>query len=140
MKEATARDLFVDTSFWFSTLHPPDAHYRRAGELWMHVNEDRSRLHCTREVVGETLTLLRYRASARAALRFLDTIVPDVHVIDSPREFHEHAMHLFRRWAPNRRVSYCDVLSFVVVRGMLNDAPCLAFDQDFVALGLTVIG
>jgi len=37
-------------------------------------------------VIGETLTLLRYRAGSRAALLFLDEVLPAVHVIDAGPE------------------------------------------------------
>ena len=39
-----------------------------------------------------------------------------------------------------RRVSFCDAISFVVVTTLLDNIPCLSFDGDFKALGLTVIG
>ena len=96
-------------------------------------------MHATREVVGETLTLLRYRASAKAAILFLDDVLPALHVVDPGAELHATALAVFRRLAPKRRLSYCDALSFVVVRRALGDCPCLAFDRDFRALGLTVV-
>ena len=93
----------------------------------------------TREVVSETLTLLRYRTGARAALTFLDLVVPTLELVETDAEAHDLAAAVFRRLAPRRRLSYCDALSFVVVRRFLDDMPCLAFDRDFRALGLTVL-
>jgi predicted nucleic acid-binding protein len=52
---------------------------------------------------------------------------------------HLTAEEVFRRLVTRRRLSYCDALSFVVVRQALDGMPCLAFDRDFRALGLTVL-
>jgi predicted nucleic acid-binding protein len=133
-------DVFVDTSFWYASLDPRDANHRRAEALAEDAASEGTRLHVTREIVGETLTLLRYRASAKAALLFLDEVVPALHVIDAGRDAHAAAAWLFRRLAPTRRLSYCDALSCVVVNEILHDMPCFAFDRDFRALGLTVLG
>jgi predicted nucleic acid-binding protein len=135
-----SRDVFVDTSFWFAALEPGDRNHGRATKLAEDAAADGLRLHSTREVVGETLTLLRYRAGARSAIVFLDQVVPAIHVIDPGAELYATALAVFRRLAPRRRLSYCDALSFVVVRRVLGDAPCLTFDRDFRALGLTVLG
>ena len=54
---ALPRDVFVDTSFWFAALDPNDANHAKAGALVDRARESRSRLHVTREVVSETLTL-----------------------------------------------------------------------------------
>jgi len=50
------------------------------------------------------------------------------------------AEQIFRRRGRDRRLSFCDAISFVVVTTLLDQMPCLAFDEDFLALGLTVIG
>jgi predicted nucleic acid-binding protein len=135
-----ARDAFVDTSFWFAALCPGDRNHARAETLTRAAAGEGMRLHATREVVGETLTLLRYRAGPRAALLFLDDVLPAIHVIDVGPELHATALAVFRKLAAKRRLSYCDALSFVVVREVLKDVPCLAFDRDFKALGLQVLG
>ncbi len=135
-----ARDAYVDTSFWFAALCPDDRNHARAEALARAAAAEGTRLHATREVIGETLTLLRYRAGSRAALLFLDEVLPAVHVIDAGPEVHASALVVFRKLAAKRRLSYCDALSFVVVRGVLEDVPCLAFDRDFRALGLLVLG
>jgi predicted nucleic acid-binding protein len=132
-------DVFVDTSFWFASLDPHDVNHERAGALIERARQSGSRFHATREIVSETLTLLRYRAGARPALAFLDLVVPTLELVETDADLHALAMVVFRRLATRRRLSYCDALSFVVVRGSLDDMPCLAFDRDFRALGLTVL-
>jgi predicted nucleic acid-binding protein len=139
LKSDFPRDVFADTSFWFAALERADANHGRAGNLLERAQTVRTRFHATREIVGETLTLLRYRSGARSALAFLNAIVPTLEVILPDASTHQAATEVFRRLAPRARLSYCDALSFVVVRSVLDDMPCLAFDRDFRALGLTVL-
>lgn len=47
---------------------------------------------------------------------------------------------MFRRYGQDHRLSLCDAISFVVVTTLLGRMPCLAFDEDFRRLGLTVLG
>ena len=49
------------------------------------------------------------------------------------------AEDVFRTYGRQRRLSFCDAISFVVVTALLDRMPCLAFDADFRRLGLTVI-
>ena len=134
------KELFVDTSFWFASMVAGDVNHMRAGELLEEAAVAASRFHTTREVMSETLTLLRYRDGVRSALLFAKDIVPTVEMVVSDSGDHAAALEIFRRLAPRRRISYCDALSFVIVRQRLSDMACLAFDRDFCAFGLTVLG
>ena len=116
-----------------------DVNHERAGELLEEAAVGASRFHTTREVMSETLTLLRYRDGAGSALLFARDIVPTVEMVVADLTDHAAALEVFRRLAPRRRLSYCDALSFVIVRQRLGDMACLAFDRDFRALGLTVL-
>ena len=132
-------NLFVDTSFWFAAMVAKDVNHERAGELLEEAAIAASRFHTTREVMSETLTLLRYRDGARSALLFSRDIVPTVEMVVPDSTDHAAALEVFRRLAPRRRLSYCDAVSFVIVRQRLGDMACLAFGRDFRALGLTVL-
>ena len=46
---------------------------------------------------------------------------------------------VFRKFARDKKISFCDAISFVVVTSVLEGIPCLSFDRDFKRLGLTVI-
>jgi predicted nucleic acid-binding protein len=133
------QEVFADTSFWFAALEPRDVNHDKARGLSERAHVARTRFHVTREVVGETLTLLRYRSGARTALVFLDSVLPTLAVAPADARMHLLAEEVFRRLVVQRRLSYCDALSFVVVRQTLDDMPCLAFDCDFRGLGLTVL-
>lgn len=139
MTVAFPRDVFADTSFWFAALEPDDLNHVRAGALLKAAQKRRARFHCTREIISETLTLLRYRSGARTAIVFLDEVFPTIDISKADERAYETAIEVWRRLAPRRRLSFCDALSFVIVRSVLDNMPCLAFDRDFRALGLTVI-
>jgi predicted nucleic acid-binding protein len=72
-------------------------------------------------------------------MRFLDEIKPDLLIFEYGQAVRDRAEQIFRRRARAHRLSFCDAISFVVVTTLLDQLPCLAFDRDFRALGLTVI-
>jgi predicted nucleic acid-binding protein len=93
----------------------------------------------TWDIVGETLTLVRYRRGFRAAIVFLDEIKPHLRIVRYGDRVRSEAEGIFREYARDHRLSFCDAVSFIVVTALLGDMACLAFDRDFRALGLTVI-
>jgi predicted nucleic acid-binding protein len=131
--------LFCDTSFFYACLDPHDTNHDRAEELTVDAVTSATILFSTWEIISETVTLLRYRMGFRPALRFLDNVKPSLTIVDYGQRVRDEAEQIFRRRSRSRRISYCDAISFVVVRSILNNMPCLAFDRDFRALGLTVI-
>jgi predicted nucleic acid-binding protein len=136
---AFPKEVFVDTSFWFAAMVVADVNHEHAGTLLEEATVVGSRFHTTRDVMSETLTLLRYRDGARSALLFARDIVPTIDMVVPDSTDHAAALEVFRRLAPRRRLSYCDAVSFVIVRHRLHDMACLAFDRDYRALGLTVL-
>lgn len=131
--------LFCDTSFFYACLDPHDTNHHRAEELTADAVASSSVLFATWDIISETVTLLRYRTGYRPALAFLDSIKPSLAIIDYGQAVRDEAERIIRRRGRSRRISYCDAISFAVVTSMLDDMPCLAFDRDFRALGLTVI-
>lgn len=131
--------LFCDTSFFYACFDPQDVNHHRAEDLSAEAAESGSALYVTWDIVSETLTLLRYRRSYRAALTFLSEIKPDLHIVNYGDSVRAEAEQIFRRYGREHKLSFCDAVSFVVVTTLLNDVPSLVFDEDFRALGLTVI-
>lgn len=131
--------LFCDTSFFYACLDPSDVNHPRALELVEQAAAARSDLSTTWDVVSETVTLLRYRLSFGAAWSFLSEVRPNLRLVHYGDAVRAEAEEVFRLYGEERRLSFCDAISFVVVTTMLGDPPCLAFDQDFRALGLTVL-
>jgi predicted nucleic acid-binding protein len=129
--------VFCDTSFFFAALDPTDVHHPAAQERLQACGRQEVVLATTWEVLSETLTLLRYRRSLREATRFLDQVKPRLRLVPIDDSIREEALLVFRN--SSRRLSYCDALSCVVVKVLLDNAACLAFDEDFRHLGLRVI-
>jgi len=130
---------YCDTSFIFAALHPGDVNYRRAGEILHAAVEQGIELFATWDVISETATLLLYRLNAKAAIRLLDELRPVLSIVVYDASVLEEAERVFRFLISDKKVSFCDAISFVVVRSLLNDIACLSFDEDFRRLGLTVI-
>lgn len=80
-------------------------------------------------------------APSRALLRyFLFLRLLRLRIVAYGDRLWEEAEQIFRRYGRDHRLSFCDAISFVVVTTLLDYVPCLAFDEDFRRLGLTVIG
>jgi len=130
--------VFCDTSYFYACADTDDMHHRRALALAGEAASRRTQLLTTWDVISETVTLLRYRHSSAAAIRFLDDVKPGLHVMDYDTDIRIDAEQVFRH-SREHRLSLCDAISFVVVTTLLERMPCLAFDEDFRRLGLTVI-
>lgn len=133
------RQVFCDTSFFHACLDPSDTHHPEAYPLVTEATVARVVLWTTRDVVSETVTLLRYRVGQASALAFLDHLFPRLRVVEYGVEVRAQAMDVFRRYGRDHRLSLCDAISFVVVTTLLERMPCFAFDEDFRRLGLTVV-
>ena len=131
--------VFCDTGFLYASLARGDRYYDLAGDLLEQCRDQRVQMFSTWEVVSETLTLLAYRLHPQAAVQFLDTMKPALALVPVTDAVLSQAEQVFRRHVKARRLSFCDAISFVVVTTLLDNIPCLSFDEDFKALGLTVI-
>ena len=131
--------VFCDTSFFYACLDRRDAHHPEARLLVPRTAQEGVALWTTWDVVGETVTLLRYRAGHSSALAFVDDLYGRLHLVEYGAEVRTQAVAVFRRYGGERRLSLCDAISFVVVTALLDRMPCFAFDEDFRRLGLTVV-
>jgi predicted nucleic acid-binding protein len=133
------RRLFCDTSFFYACFDPDDANRARAEELVAEAATSGTAFTTTWDIISETVTLLRYRRNFQAALAFLNELKPQLHVVAYGNRVRHEAEQVFRKYGRERRLSFCDAISFVVVTTLLDHMPCLAFDEDFRGLGLTVV-
>jgi len=131
--------VFCDTSFFYACFDPRDRNHERAREIVAEVAAASSALWATWDIIGETVTLLRYRRNFQSALAFLTDIKPNLQIARYGERVRDEAEQIFRRYGRDHRLSFCDAISFVVVTTLLDEVPCLTFDQDFRRLGLTVI-
>jgi predicted nucleic acid-binding protein len=131
--------LFCDTSFFYACFDQHDVNHEQAKDLSEDAAVSSARLYVTWDIISETATLLRYRRSYREAPTFLTEIKPNLHIINYGEGVRAEAEQIFRRYGRDHKLSFCDAVSFVVVTTLLDHTPSLAFDDDFRALGLTVI-
>ena len=133
------RTVFADTSFFYAALDRRDRNHGRAERLSRQIQEQGIELVTSWEVVVETVTLLRYRYSYLGAQAFVRRVLPALRLVYLDETDRRKALGLFSRVSRDRRVSLCDAISAVVVKDRLGAISCLAFDDDFRGLGLTVI-
>jgi len=139
MIEFPKHRAFCDTSFFFASLYPKDVNYERAGQILKEALDQKIFLLTTWDIISETATLLLYRFSSKAAIRFLDEMKPVLNVVYYDDSVREEAEQIFRLFCKDKRISFCDAISYVVAKTVLEDIVCLSFDEDFSQLGLTVI-
>jgi predicted nucleic acid-binding protein len=131
--------VFCDTSFFYACLDPKDVNHTRARILVAESASAGTTWCTTWDIVSETVTLLRYRRHFWAALAFLTEIKPDLQIIQYGDHVREEAEQIFRTYARDHRLSFCDAISFVVVTSLLDHVPCFTFDEDLRRLDLTIL-
>jgi predicted nucleic acid-binding protein len=139
MMEFSRREAFGDTSFFFASLCPRDVNFKRAGEILEEAINQGIALWTTWDIISETATLLLYRFHAKAAIHFLDEIKPALQIVEYDDSVRQEAERIFRLLSKDKKLSFCDAISYVVAKTVLQDIPCLSFDEDFSRLGLIVV-
>lgn len=129
---------FCDTSFFFASLYPGDANYARAGNILAECLDQSITLYTTWDIVSETATLLRYRASYKMAVQFLEVVKPALAIVRYDDSVRSAADEVFKKLSKDKKLSYCDALAFMIITKLLDNIPCLTFDNDFRSLGLLV--
>lgn len=127
---------FCDTSFFFASLCPHDANFEKAGVLLEYCRDNAVTLYTTWDIISETVTLLRYRVSHKAAVEFLDTVKPALYVIKYDDSIRDAAEKVFKRLSRDKKISFCDAITYIVIAYLLEGMPCFTFDRDFKGLGL----
>jgi predicted nucleic acid-binding protein len=130
---------FCDTSFFFASLYPKDVNYEWAGKILGDALTQQISFWTTWDIISETITLLNYRFSSKAAIYFLDKIKPTLNIIYYDDSVRMEAERIFRIFCKDKKLSFCDAVSYVVVKTLLKDIVCLSFDEDFSRLGLNVV-
>src|SRR5712691_3803801 len=100
--------IFCDTSYFYACADADDMHHRRALALAGEAASRGTQLWTTWDVISETVTLLRYRHSTAAAIRFLDDVKPGLRVAEYGEGVRDEAEQIFRRNARDHRLSFCD--------------------------------
>jgi predicted nucleic acid-binding protein len=133
------REVFADTSYFYALLNARDQRHPRAVEISKQVGARGAEVYTTWDVVVETVTVLRYRASFDLAKLFITKAPVDITILYPFEAERELAVKVFLQRGREQELSLCDALSYAIVSTRLGWAPCLSFDADFAALGLTIV-
>ncbi len=130
--------VYCDASFFIALFSKKDTKHKRALELFKEIRDNRIIIHSCWFVISEAMTVLLYRYSYSEALTFNQSI--DLYrIYHSTESQHHQAIALFNLFSKDRKISFVDALSHVLISGELKNMPALSFDKDFKVLGLTTI-
>jgi predicted nucleic acid-binding protein len=132
--------LFFDTSFWIALMYLKDEEHQKSELFFYSILETNISLFTTIDVISETITTLRYlrRIGYHLAKKFIEEIRPQLLVRYPTKNDYDRVQELYIKYAKDTEISFCDLVSYVIVKERLNDIPCLSFDSDFKKLGLNV--
>ncbi len=132
------RSVLVDSGAWLALADSSDQHHRDAIAIQRGIMRHRPRLIVTTFLVDETYTLIRYRATYAAAIRFLDSIHgSSVTIVRVTPEDEARAEAILRQYS-DKRFSYTDATSFVIMSKFRIDA-AFTFDENFTQYGVPVL-
>ena len=130
--------IFCDASFFIALFSKKDTKHKRALELFKEIKQNRIVIHTSWFVISEAMTVLLYQYGYSEALVFNQSI--DLYKIaHSTESQHHQAIALFNLFNQDRKISFVDALTRVIITGELKNMPALSFDSDFRSLGLTTI-
>ncbi|MBW2608795.1 MAG: type II toxin-antitoxin system VapC family toxin [Deltaproteobacteria bacterium] len=130
--------IYCDAGFFIALFSKKDTKHKRALELFKEIKQNRIIIHTSWFVISEAMTVLLYQYSYSEALVFNQSI--DIYEIyHSTESQHHQAIALFNLFSQDRKISFVDALSRVIITGDLKNIPALSFDSDFRTLGLTTI-
>lgn len=129
---------FVDTSYFYALLDKRDGHHTEAQTLSKQLLTEQAALITSWEIIFETVTLLRSRHSYRAAMVFIQKILPILEIYPTSLKTQKRALKYFEKFSRDHCISLCDVLSYILVKEELKNIKILSFDRDFLHLGLSL--
>jgi predicted nucleic acid-binding protein len=127
--------LFVDTSAWLALNDKNDQHHGEAVSRSARIKQQKIQLVTSEYVFDESITIIRYRVSHRAAVIFGDalmssTIVSIEGITDEERL---KAWALFKKYG-DKELSFTDCTSFELMM-KLRLQKAFAFDNHFTQIG-----
>ena len=130
--------VFCDASFFIALFSKKDTLHRRALELFGEIKENRISIYTNWFIISEAITVLLYRYSYSEAKVFGQSIHL-YRIVDCKESQYHQAIALSNLFSRDRKISFIDALSHVLITGPLNNIPAISFDKDFKTLGLTTI-
>ena len=130
--------VYCDASFFGALFSKKDVKHKRALTLFKEIKENRIVIHTCWFIISEAMTVLLYQYGYIEAITFNQSI--DLYkIVYSTESQHHQAIALFNLFGKDRKISFVDALSHVLISGELKNMPALSFDRDFRAMGLTTI-
>jgi len=127
--------LFVDTSAWLALNNKNDQHHDEAVSKITKVRQQKIQLVTSEYVFDESVTIIRYRISHRAAVAFGDALISSnvASIEDITNEERLKAWVLFKKYR-DKDLSFADCTSFaLMVKLKLQKA--FSFDNHFKQVG-----
>jgi len=130
--------VYCDASFFIALFSKKDIKHKRALELFKEIKEEQITIYTSWFVISESMTVLRYQYGYTEALSFNQSI--DLYRIHQASENQlQQAVSVFNLFNKDKKISFVDALTRVLIYGDLKKIPALSFDSDFKTLGLTTI-
>jgi len=130
--------VYCDAGFFVALFSKKDSKHKRALELFKEIKKYRISIYTSWFGISEAMTVLLYRYGYTEALTFNRSI--DLYkILHSTENQHNQAIAIFNLFARDRKISFVDALSYILIKEELKEMPALSFDEDFRTLGLTTI-
>jgi len=130
--------VYCDASFFVALFSKKDVKHKRALSLFKEIKINRIMIHTCWFIISEAMTVLLYQYGYSEAMTFNQSV--DLYkIFHSTESQHHQAIALFNLFGKDRKISFVDALSRVLISGELKNMPALSFDRDFSAMGLTTI-
>ena len=130
---------FVDTGGFAALYHRTDSYHAKAKTIWAFLREKQALLYTSRDVLSETLTLVRRRTGIQQALICGEDLwaSPVLEILRPDARQDQEAWDLFRKYH-DKDLSFVDCLSFVFMREYrIHQA--FTFDRHFTQAGFEMV-
>ena len=130
--------LFVDTSAWLALNDRNDQYHNKATAKSAEIKRQKIELITSEYIIDESITLIRYRVSHKAAVIFGDSLINSsiVRIIDVTGEDRIKAWEMFKKYE-DKEISFTDCVSFVLMKNLkLHKA--FTFDEHFKQTGFEI--
>lgn len=130
--------IFVDTSAWLALNDKTDQYHSKAAAKSGEIRRQRIALVTSEYIIDESITLIRYRVSHKAAVVFGDSLFNSsiVRIIDVTKEERLRAWETFKQY-DDKELSFTDCTSFVLMK-KLKLHKAFTFDEHFKRMGFEV--
>ena len=126
---------FLDTSAFVALYHRNDTYHETAKKIWSRLKEQDDVLYTTRDVIVETIILVRRRDGFQTALICGNDLWESslLELVQPSRQLDRKAWDWFKKYA-DKELSFVDCVSFSVMND-LRIQTAFTFDKNFKQVG-----